>query len=354
MQHVPVTFKLYFDAQNIRRLTIQPSTLESLQDRLSSMYPDFYHPELTFTYTDSDGDSCAVTTEPEYQEMLHLFSESRLVKINVVSKNSKKFFRDGPAPEVVGLFKDEAPAQENSVADFATRALESLFPNGKILPYNMPSFLLEDGAVEIKTNPDDTVDLKTDIKKFFSALTTEACRLMETPQAQGALTKAKQLLAAQQILDPCQPITSYNLACVEALTGNAQQAFQWLEQACQNGYQNLSWMVQDPDLAALRGREEWDNLIAKLKSVTNSTAPVQETPVPVPEPVSEPQVAVPEVTQPQVLEVASGEPEAALDTDKWASQLQVLHDMGFLSDSLLIPSLEKHGSVEGALADLLG
>jgi len=215
------------------------------------------------------------------------------------------------------------------------------------LPYNVPSFL--EGVVSVQTLGDNTVDFKTDLSRFYDVLTSEACRLMNSPQVKGALEKAKNILISQQLLQPNSVITFYNLACVEALTGNVQQAYDWLEKAIQAGYQNISHMMQDPDLAPLREfDEQWNDLIVKIKANFSPEVQVPQGPV---------QPTVPEqpVEQPAVVEKPSEPVEAPLqDANRWAIELKVLHDMGFLSDSLLVPALEQHGTVEAVLGDLLG
>ncbi|MCK5115867.1 MAG: hypothetical protein KAR44_04660 [Candidatus Aegiribacteria sp.] len=44
----------------------------------------------------------------------------------------------------------------------------------------------------------------------------------------------------------------YNLACLEALDGNTDEAFTWLEGSVDAGYGDPEWMLADEDLAGLR------------------------------------------------------------------------------------------------------
>jgi len=325
------SFKIFFGNENIRRFTIAPTSLESLHQFLVEHYSDCFHPEMVLQYTDSDGDNISVCSEIEWNELLQQFKDAPLIKLHVLDKNPGKYFKDGPKPEVVKLVEktqEQAEIEHPIAPGFdtkVTQALENLFPSKKILPYNIPAFLKE--AISFETLGDQLVDLQINFSKFRETLHTEALRLMESTDRK-LLTQAKQLLQSQLILEPDNPVVLYNLACAESLLGNTKEAFLWLENAVKNGYSNLSHMLQDADLTLLRGKEEWNNLVINMKKAL----------APAPEVVPESVVVVPErVVAPEVQD-----------------QLIVLHEMGFLDDSVLIPALQQFGSVDAALADLLG
>jgi len=44
----------------------------------------------------------------------------------------------------------------------------------------------------------------------------------------------------------------YNLACLEAINENTEEAFSWLEGSIDAGYGDPEWMLADEDLASLR------------------------------------------------------------------------------------------------------
>jgi tetratricopeptide (TPR) repeat protein len=59
----------------------------------------------------------------------------------------------------------------------------------------------------------------------------------------------------------------YNLACLYALEGYVEKAFELLVNACEAGWENVDWMQQDPDLASLREQtERWQILMRKYFS----------------------------------------------------------------------------------------
>ena len=53
----------------------------------------------------------------------------------------------------------------------------------------------------------------------------------------------------------------YNLACLEALNGNTDEAFTWLEGSIDAGYGDPDWMLEDRDLASLREDARFDELV---------------------------------------------------------------------------------------------
>jgi len=266
------------------------------------------------------------------------------IKLHVVEANPTKFFRDGPAPEFVKLSGEQGevnPADFQNEINKVTSALAALFPAHKILPYNIPSFL--SGIVSCATSGHNQADLNIDFNlgRIGNALHREAMRLFDLADKKS-VAQAKRVLLSQLTLNPLDCVTLYNLACADALLENADMAIAWLQKAVANGYTNFEHMFQDADLSSLRERADFQNLASSKR------APEPKVDVKVPEPaipvpvIPEP---VPEVPQPEPLQPAPVDANLAL-------QLQTLHEMGFLDDSVLIPSLQAHGSIDAALSSL--
>lgn len=57
-------------------------------------------------------------------------------------------------------------------------------------------------------------------------------------------------------------LVTYNLACIEALQGNSEEALVWLEESITSGYGDPEWMVQDADLSSLREEPKFAELVA--------------------------------------------------------------------------------------------
>jgi len=233
--------------------------------------------------------------------------------------------------------------QENS-GDFqaeinkVTSALAALFPANKILPYNIPTFL--SGIISLQTTGANQVDLDIDFNlgRIANALHREAMRLFDLADKKS-VAQAKRILLSQLTLNPVDCVTLYNLACADALLANADMAVEWLKKAVSNGYSNFEHMLQDADLSSLRERADFLGLVKK------PAAPAPKVDVKIPEPAKpEP---VPEVKSEPIPEPAQPEIDATLSL-----QIQTLHEMGFLDDSVLIPALQQHGNIDAALSAL--
>jgi serine/threonine protein kinase/tetratricopeptide (TPR) repeat protein len=78
--------------------------------------------------------------------------------------------------------------------------------------------------------------------------------------------------ALQARLGPDRPLTLYNIACVYATIARSPDhasqgdvAMGWLKKAVSAGWKNAQHTKTDPDLAALRGRDDFKKLIANLE-----------------------------------------------------------------------------------------
>jgi len=64
---------------------------------------------------------------------------------------------------------------------------------------------------------------------------------------------------------PGDPYAWYNLACSHALLGQRREALAALRRAVELGYDDYEWMMQDQDLASLRGLDEFRDLVRVVK-----------------------------------------------------------------------------------------
>ncbi len=62
-------------------------------------------------------------------------------------------------------------------------------------------------------------------------------------------------------IDPEEPVTLYNIACVYALQGEAEQALGCLEKALMYGFAHKAWIENDSDLQSLRGHPRFQALL---------------------------------------------------------------------------------------------
>lgn len=359
------SFKIFFSDETIRRFRCDtfPSFDEFVR-LMVNLYPNAYHPEMKLQYVDSEGDKCTITTDIEWKEMRQELGEQAVFRVWVMEGEKEAYFKDGPEPELVKIYSDpvtktpQNPSIFNGLEERVTQALANLFPGGKILPNNMPAFL--DGTITLKTRDDKSVDLDVDIAYLASRLHKRAYELLSNVSKPSVLSEAKDCLISLLTLSPENPVAYYNLACAESLLGNVDAALDGLSKSVQFGYADVDHMTTDPDLKNVFDDPRFEALVTSMR------APAPEPEIKEPEPeikepepevkVPEPEVKVPEpepevkVPEPEPVPVEPEQPKK-----KWGSQLQVLAEMGFLDESILVMTLDKtNGDVNQALTDLLG
>lgn len=75
--------------------------------------------------------------------------------------------------------------------------------------------------------------------------------LQEEPESLNALV-------AVETLDY---LVKYNLSCFEALEGNTEEAFTWLQEAVDAGFTDTAWIEQDEDLSGLRDDPRFQEIL---------------------------------------------------------------------------------------------
>ncbi|CAN5357438.1 hypothetical protein BH23GEM2_BH23GEM2_15340 [soil metagenome] len=98
----------------------------------------------------------------------------------------------------------------------------------------------------LELNPDDS-----------RALCLGAANLAAVGDADRAVEWAGRGLA----IDPEDPMTLYNVACVYALGGRKEAALSCLEKAVDNGFGHKEWVEHDTDLETLRGDSRFQQLV---------------------------------------------------------------------------------------------
>jgi len=190
------------------------------------------------------------------------------------------------------------------------------------------------------------------------------------------------------ILHPEDASNHYNLCCSYSLLGNIDSALASLTTAVNLGFTDVQHMRGDSDLDAIRYTPQFTQIINDIehkffpseiikplpvssdevlpqlvvpvdvapqsaeapKPSVEPPKPSVEPPKPSVEPPKPSSVESPQIVSPPV--VLSNQLTAA--QVKWASELSVLHDIGFVNDEVLIPLLVSfNGSVERTVLELL-
>jgi len=400
-QMVNKTFKLVFSETDIRRISINSSSWDSFITQLQKQYPSEFHPELRIQYIDTEGDKCTLSSKHEWDSMMDLFADQSTIKLYIAEGvHAGRYFKDGPPPQVQDMYvatgSEKTPLvkldrADHSLAVNVPHCLKRLFPSGQILPYNLPSWMQPHVKVTKVTGSETDVFMDIDVSGLFDELHKQALKRIGPTKKPKALERAKAFLESMLEIVPNHPVTLYNLACAEALLGRGEAAIRTLKEAVAAGYNNVSHMISDADLASLQPHVEFRSLVEQMKSgFANVTAysattlrreekkpeeaeqpSVQLEPVPTApeaEPETEPYVVIdkpqeeevkkePEVKKvEEVVQVAAPVTTSELQIPegfKWAGQLRVMVDMGF-EVSRSIQALQKRkGNVDRAVNDLL-
>jgi adenylate cyclase len=106
---------------------------------------------------------------------------------------------------------------------------------------------LADAHLEL--NPDDA-----------RAWYLSSAALMRLGQREQAMERARRA----STIDPEDTAVLYNVGCVYALAGSADEALDHLDRAIQNGFGQREWVENDSDWDSLRGEPRFQALLRKL------------------------------------------------------------------------------------------
>lgn len=162
---------------------------------------------------------------------------------------------------------------------------------------------------------------------------------MET--GQQANIQAAKVLFQEQLAIFAHHTPIYNIACCEALLGNAKEALVFLKKAVDAGFHDVNHIENDADLKSLRHLDEYKAIIAAVpkpasSSNSSNTFPVPATPVVVPE--VKPEVPKPEVKAP---EISVPTPSAPVIPSAQEASLAALENMGFKDKARNAEALER-------------
>lgn len=122
-----------------------------------------------------------------------------------------------------------------------------------------------------KTNTSAQKQLNFEIE-FYNKILESRPNFVEVLKAQaenytkqGDLRKGLLLDIKLSRLLPDDPNVFYNLSCSYSLLGRVERALATLRKSMDLGYDNIEWLMKDPDLKTLREDERFSNLIYLLK-----------------------------------------------------------------------------------------
>jgi len=244
----------------------------------------------------------------------------------------------------------QIPVQKASLQNNLLSAISQLFPDNRILTNSIPAFL--HGIIQ-PFGPEN-LDIDVNVHDLFAVLEKQALSLMDKLDEKSILN-AINIFNSLLLLDENNAIAHYNLACSYSLLKNEEKAFFYLKKAVNLGYNNIKHMQTDKDLEFLRKSTQWASLIDSINQPKPKSTQEPQTS----EKISEPQSNhIPPQSDNQKPEIKIQEPVTVATNSSpsymWENELEILHQMGFFDDELLVSLLITHkGNVGAVLSDLL-
>jgi serine/threonine-protein kinase len=195
------------------------------------------------------------------------------------------------ASSLVGAGKPEPTpgeqAERQKYADQAIADLKELFAKGGLVD---PQVLKSDSALRPLASRPDFQQLVAEQEEKARAAREEQQRFARAFKLarDGELARAVEQIKPALESKHATPVTAYNAACVYSLASAAahkdnnlpaaeqqklgqryaDRAMELLRQAVAKGYKDAAHMQKDPDLAALRQRDDFKKLVADLEAAT--------------------------------------------------------------------------------------
>jgi len=375
------TFKVYFSSDNIRRLKTptQNPTYADFISLLTKHYPTHYHDKLRIQYLDIEGDRIDVTTDIEWNEMFSQTQNQNPIKIYIQEPKNNSISNLGTnnnsqvlpvvAPAVIeptssssssSMYFSQPPPQIPQSGSNVTKCLEQFFPNGIILPFNIPPFL--SGIVNVINLLGNTeVDLSVDVSGLAEAIYNKGIADFD----HKLYKDASHTFRALGILQPEDFNAFYHVACAEALLGNYTESLLFLNKAIDLGYRDLDKIVQDASLNPISYTKGFELALNRLKDLIlqeTQAAPIPAGTLKKTENFAAAVVQeiekIPEVTSVGIKGTLENEMEIGIKKEMmdfpYKAELEVLRDIGYMNDELVMPILKKNnGNVQQTVLELL-
>jgi len=269
---------------------------------LAQLYKDYEMApdhEVSITYKDSDGDTIHVKSQMEWEELLSQHSQTSIIKLSV--RQGERVIKEPPKDVMEVVREVKTTPKETSATPqpaaphlpFGLSDLGGLFPGAGGMVSNLLSSL--GGVIDPSYLDKEKLGefLNNNIKTPAQVALEKARQAIDKMK----LEKAEELLNSISLSDPSNPEAYYLRACLESLRNNVEVALTALETALALGYSQFSLVLSDPNLENLRKSAKFTTLVNNLGLANKK--------------------------------------------NKWDEQLNILHDMGYTDDHLLISHLER-------------
>jgi len=342
-------FKIFWKNE-VRRFSAPNLTWNGFLEYVRSILGSEFHPELRFQYVDDENDKVELSTQYEWDACLAQVPPSGLVKLYISQTEDGIYFKDSPGPRVQYCYLNMPESRETEaeaiapeikavLASNVPKLLGSFFPDNKILPHNIPDWLID--AILVKDIGPHDVELDVNIPAFYDALFSRSIKLMATDLNLAEQTWLKAFETAQVIkMNP--RCVLYNIACTKALLGNKAGAIDYLRKAIENGYDGFLHAMEDPDLESIRGEPEFAVLITQRIPKAQVTVPMEEA--------VESAMDTLNITEEPKVEETPQRKEAT----QYTKELADLRAMGFSQDdnTMMVLLAAYNGAVDGVISHL--
>jgi len=316
-----ITLKLILN-EEIRRISVDSAiTFSYLQELATQLFRS--DEEVLFKYIDDEGDSITISSDEELSEAISK-RDSQILRINLNTPKSirpictafhpypqtqkwrllhhqaMQLFKGGSkvqleqAKEILKMQLEISPQHKKKISLYNLACAEALLGNHvSALSYLQDS--INAGFIDVVhiENDKDLTSLR-ELEGFKALLLTlrkseNSCFFMKEERKWNCLQHqilnlffsgsnkhlsfAKELLFTQLKISRNpeeRQISLYNLACVESLFGNLDEALSFLEKSISEGYRNVKHIQDDADLNNLRSLDRFKFLINSLISENTS------------------------------------------------------------------------------------
>jgi hypothetical protein len=281
------TLKIHFAKDNIRRikLTNEISSFDDFSQFLTESYKEHLNGEVLIQYFDQDGDLISVSSQLEWEEMIH--TEGDYIKLYIKSIQPAD---EGRGRCHRGFAGRGCPRRgfNGFPGGFAFRRCPRGFEGfgtgggcGNFADFARES-TPEETSPEVNTdstsNNNPLVGLFGLVRKGrLQYMHNKALTLMSVGDEES-LDIARDLLVHIIKNEPSNNIALYNLACAESLIGNIDEAITQLKNAIAAGYDDLQHLIEDPDFENIRYTNGFDECVQLFSNAQDHTIPPNETP----------------------------------------------------------------------------
>eukprot|EP01129_Flabellula_baltica_P000401 TRINITY_DN1041_c0_g1_i4.p1 TRINITY_DN1041_c0_g1~~TRINITY_DN1041_c0_g1_i4.p1 ORF type:complete len:407 (-),score=123.43 TRINITY_DN1041_c0_g1_i4:75-1295(-) len=285
-------FKIMFSQDNIRKMKVNPfmKDFSSFVLFLREHYDQFLTQDFLVKYQDEEGDFISVSNQIEWETMFDgLEGVGSLIYLYIqcqdegYSDDESDTDTDSESDDDVGFFfpfvrRYESPSMfnlmrcsgHNQVSSnvFFLPRCHQVYPGYSHPPRNIFSCSRYQQQVDphsgYEQQPKQTQERCPHSLIKFIKLNEKALELMNIEDEEH-LSLAREFLEHALTLKPNDPITLYNIACIESMLSNEEEAVNQLKKAILFGYDNLNHLLQDKDFDNIKHCDGFKECISMLK-----------------------------------------------------------------------------------------